>query len=127
MSIANSAMPRTYQPQLCVPCPKCGGRTASKHMYPVIGDRRALRRKRDCLSCKHRFDTIETVPEEFTAASVCLHERKHAADRYMALHPGARAEVRQLLARLEARQRKPKEVSQQQPGFTKGVAHALAV
>jgi phage terminase large subunit GpA-like protein len=119
--------PRTYRQHLCVPCPACGSRTASKHMYAVKGDRLAVRRKRHCVACKHRFDTVETVPEEFTGASVCLHERKHAADRYMALHAGARAEVRQLISMLEARQRTPKADPPLQPDYTKGVAHASAV
>lgn len=127
MSQFDSVSPRTYRPHLCVPCPECGGRTAAKHVYPIKGDRIAIRRKRVCVSCKHRFDTVETVPEQFTGASVCLHERKHAVDRYMALHAGARAEVRQLISMLEARQRTPKTAPSLQPDYTKGIAHAPAV
>lgn len=43
-------------------CPKCDGDTK-------VNDRRGVRRRRECLACKHRFTTIEVFADELPKKS----------------------------------------------------------
>jgi hypothetical protein len=43
------------------PCPKCGGTSIVKDSRPAgLGGASAVRRRRLCLACKHRWTTWET-------------------------------------------------------------------
>jgi hypothetical protein len=46
-----------------MPCPKCGG---SSEVIKVRKISSALRRRRRCLSCEHRWATTETISEGST-------------------------------------------------------------
>lgn len=42
-------------------CPKCGGQCTVKDSRPSTVIDNAIRRRRECLVCEHRFSTLETI------------------------------------------------------------------
>ena len=45
-------------------CPECGGECTVKETRPVAAMDNALRRRRECLECGHRFVTVEMVVDK---------------------------------------------------------------
>lgn len=98
---------------LGVLCPVCGGRTrVSTTRRQQVGN--SVMRRRDCLSCGHRFRTTED-PIEMPGARGQRNAVEELGARYLALDVNGRAVIRRLLVALEGARSRPPAAMETRP------------
>lgn len=109
-----------------VPCPVCYGATRVKDTRPSNSDRHALRRRRKCLACEHRFTTLEILADKLDETQGKIRDRADLLDRYMGLDASGRAAVRNMISSIENAMKRGARYERQAAEQEQDASNALA-